>query len=233
MAEIESYPLEVRIDALAVVAGKQPKLSDKQFELLRGCARDEQPCSRCDRRPPMRFRNRISIAKQLDQFAKQLAALGHLELNRLLKPFKQANDERLGLKLVAAIEKSPAVASLRMDLLREAIGKYDAQVQDGVTKLEAKVNVDAASQRKRIEEMLPYVAKGDVWRGHAVFYSAKATCSACHRLGYAGGTIGPELSHVGETRTGTRSSGIDRLPEFKLRPQLRANVNYDTGWQND
>ena len=54
---------------------------------------------------------------------------------------------------------------------------------------------------QRIEELLPVVAKGDVRRGHAVFYSAKASCSSCHRMGYAGGTTGPELSHVGQTRT--------------------------------
>ena len=74
-------------------------------------------------------------------------------------------------------------------------------VQQRIDELESLVNVDAAAQRKRIEELLPLVAKGDVRRGHAVFYSAKATCSSCHRLGYAGGTTGPELTHVGKTRT--------------------------------
>jgi putative heme-binding domain-containing protein len=74
-------------------------------------------------------------------------------------------------------------------------------VQHGVAELESLVNVDAGSQRKRIEELLPLVAKGDIRRGHAVFYSSKAVCSACHRLGYAGGTTGPELTHVGKTRT--------------------------------
>ncbi|MEX0611960.1 MAG: hypothetical protein WD229_07555, partial [Pirellulales bacterium] len=56
-------------------------------------------------------------------------------------------------------------------------------------------------QRARIEELLPLMAKGDVHRGHAVYHSAKAACSACHRLGHAGGTIGPELTRIGETRT--------------------------------
>ena len=63
------------------------------------------------------------------------------------------------------------------------------------------VNVDAAAQRERIEELLPLMAQGDVRRGHAVFHSSKAACSACHRLGYAGGTVGPELTRIGETRT--------------------------------
>ena len=45
------------------------------------------------------------------------------------------------------------------------------------------------------------MAGGDIRRGHAVYYSAKASCSACHRLGHAGGTSGPELTQIGETRT--------------------------------
>jgi putative heme-binding domain-containing protein len=122
-------------------------------------------------------------------------------LNRLFKPFDQSADDTIGLRLVASLKKSPSVASVRLNLLREALAKYGPNVQQKITELESIVNVDAAAQRKRIEELLPLVAKGDVRRGHAVFYSSKATCSACHRLGYAGGTTGPELTHVGKTRT--------------------------------
>jgi putative heme-binding domain-containing protein len=130
-----------------------------------------------------------------------IESVGPLELNRLLKPFDQSTDDALGMKLIASLKKSPSVSSLRMNLLREALAKYGPNVQHGITEIESVVNVDAAAQRKRIEELLPLVAKGDVRRGHALFYSAKATCSSCHRLGYAGGTTGPELTHVGKTRT--------------------------------
>jgi putative heme-binding domain-containing protein len=124
-----------------------------------------------------------------------------LELNRLLKPFEQSQDDQLGLRLIDSLKQSPALSSVRIDLLRAALAKYGPQVQEAIGQVESLVNVDAADQRKRIEEPLPLVAKGDVRRGHAVFYSAKATCSSCHKLGYAGGTIGPDLSHVGKTRT--------------------------------
>jgi putative heme-binding domain-containing protein len=45
------------------------------------------------------------------------------------------------------------------------------------------------------------MAGGDVRRGHVVFHSSKASCSACHRMGIAGGVVGPDLSHIGEART--------------------------------
>src|SRR5205823_12040083 len=30
--------------------------------------------------------------------------------------------------------------------------------------------------------------------------STKASCSACHAIGYLGGTIGPDLTHIGKIR---------------------------------
>jgi putative heme-binding domain-containing protein len=74
-------------------------------------------------------------------------------------------------------------------------------VQAGINELELLLNVDAADQRRRIEELLPQMANGDVRRGHAVFFNSKAACFACHKLGHAGGTVGPELTRIGEVRT--------------------------------
>jgi putative heme-binding domain-containing protein len=88
-----------------------------------------------------------------------------------------------------------------MDLVREALSGYGPLVHKALDDLESQVNVDAAAQRSRIEELLPLMANGDVRRGHAVFYNAKAACSACHRLGHAGGTVGPDLTRIGESRT--------------------------------
>jgi putative heme-binding domain-containing protein len=42
---------------------------------------------------------------------------------------------------------------------------------------------------------------GDIRRGQAVFNSTKASCSACHAIGYLGGNVGPDLTHIGKIRT--------------------------------
>ena len=47
---------------------------------------------------------------------------------------------------------------------------------------------------------------GDVDRGHAVFFGAKAGCSSCHTIMADGGDVGPDLTGVGAIR-----SGIDLL----------------------
>jgi putative heme-binding domain-containing protein len=124
-----------------------------------------------------------------------------LELNRLLTPFERSTDEDLGLQLLDSLEKSSSLPSLRMDLVRQTLAKYGPPVQAGVERLQLLVSADAAPQRQRIEELLPSMSKGDARRGHAIFHSSRAACTACHRLGYAGGTIGPDLSRIGEIRT--------------------------------
>src|SRR5438105_14417788 len=42
---------------------------------------------------------------------------------------------------------------------------------------------------------------GDIRRGHAIFNSTKAACATCHAIGYLGGTIGPDLTHIGKIRS--------------------------------
>jgi putative heme-binding domain-containing protein len=191
---------DIRVEALSILLGKHREVTSAQFNLL-------QQALGADRPVAVRSAAAEAIAKshltetQLDRLRVTIESAGPLELNRLLKPFGETTSEELGLRLVSSLKKSPSLISLRMDVLREALAKYSASVQKAVGNLESLVNVDAAAQRQRIEELMPLVTKGDVRRGHAVFYSSKAACSSCHRLGYAGGTTGPELTHVGKTRT--------------------------------
>jgi putative membrane-bound dehydrogenase-like protein len=200
IADNKKYPLEMRIDALSIIASKAPKLSNSQFELLVRSLSSDTPVVVRSAAADAISKSKLDSV-QLERLCGVIQSASPLELNRLLKPFEHSTDESLGLKLVSAVKKSPSLPSLRMDLLREALAKYSPNVQHGIIELESLVNVDAGAQRKRIEELMPLIAKGDIRRGHAVFYSSKATCSSCHRLGYAGGTTGPELTHVGKTRT--------------------------------
>lgn len=191
---------QVRTAALAAVAAELAAVSPEQFELiLDGLSNDATVVTRsaaaeAAAKAPL-------DAAQRRQLCQAVATVGPLELNRLLEAFAGARDEALGVELIAALKQSPALASLRLDLLRQTLAEYGPDVQRGVAELESLVNVDIQAQRNRIEELLPKMAGGDVRRGHTVFNSSKAACSACHRMGYAGGSVGPELSRIGEIRT--------------------------------
>lgn len=200
LAESSKASTELRVAALAVVSGSMPQLSGSQFELLvHSLATDGAATLRSAAATALA--NAPLSQSHLRRLCEVLRSVGPLELNQLLTPFARVSDEPLGLRLVASLREADSLASLRVDLLREALANYGPRVKQEIDALEAELNVDASAQRKRIEELLPLVAQGDVRRGHAVFHSSKAACSVCHRLGYAGGTTGPELSSIGQLRT--------------------------------
>jgi putative heme-binding domain-containing protein len=192
--------LEDRVTALAAVAATLAELSKSQFTLLvQGLATENAVAVQTAAADAL---SQAALTRaQLDKLCESLATASPLEVNRLLPPFARSTDEALGQKVLASLKEAAALSSLRVDLLRQALAKYSPAVQHGIEELELLVNVDAAAQRRRIDELLPLMARGDVRRGHAVFFSSKAACSSCHQLGYAGGTVGPELSRIGETRS--------------------------------
>jgi hypothetical protein len=66
-------------------------------------------------------------------------------------------------------------------------------------------------------------AGGDAERGRRVFYSAYATCGACHAIDGRGGDLGPDLSNVG------RSKSRPQLVRSILRPSAEVSPEYQ-GW---
>jgi putative heme-binding domain-containing protein len=105
------------------------------------------------------------------------------------------------LRLVAALQQSPVLTSLRVDFVKLKLAKFPASVQQQAESLFAAINVEAAKQKERLDEVVAQVGQGDVRRGQLVFANSKAACVACHAIGYKGGNIGPDLSRIGKIRT--------------------------------
>ena len=199
VADDQRHPPELRVAALAAAVVGIPHVSPPQFALLLSELSAETP-ERIQRAANVISQSPLSEA-QLEELAPAIEAAGPLELHELIAPFSRSTDARLGTMLLDSLRGASAVTSLRVDLLCETLAKYDPEVLERVAELETLVNVDAAAQRARIDALLPKMGHGDVRRGHAVFNSSKAACSTCHRMGNAGGTVGPELSHIGDLRT--------------------------------
>jgi putative heme-binding domain-containing protein len=76
-------------------------------------------------------------------------------------------------------------------------------LQADAQRLYAALEQDRAAEKQRLETLLTELQKlpGDVRRGQRVFHSAKANCIACHKIGYVGGTVGPDLTRIGAIRS--------------------------------
>ncbi len=137
-------------------------------------------------------------ANQLLAVAGAFAGAGILERPLLLKCFAGQSDERAGLALMEALDRSKALQSLPVEAVTEAFAAFPASVQQALTVArEQSRDPDQAARLDELERTLP---PGDVERGVIVFQSARAACATCHPVGYTGGNFGPDLSRVGAVR---------------------------------
>ena len=203
VARDSASPLDVRIDALAVLPGGLTSVDQDLFDLLRSGLAAAQPIAVRVAAAAVLEKAHLERKHLLD-LTGLLWSSGPLELPRLLSAFDRGSDEALGLAMLAALQGSKARASIRPDILRPRLAKYPESVRQKGEALLASLNVDAARQQRRLEELLAAGKAGnggDVRRGQAVFNSPKAACLSCHTIGYLGGKMGPDLTRIGQIRS--------------------------------
>ncbi len=145
---------------------------------------------------------KLTDAQRLD-LAALVGGVGPLELPRLLAAFEAGPTETLGLKLLSSLKDSVAAKSLPVSVWKGLFAKFPAGVKQAAEPFLAGLDADAPKQAARLETLIGELKalKGDVRRGQAVFNSAKASCAACHRIGYLGGKLGPDLTSISQART--------------------------------
>ena len=123
-----------------------------------------------------------------------------MDLPRLLAAFEHDGSTDFGMKLLATLTDSKGLRGLRADLITQLLKKYPESVQTEGHKLQRLLNASLEEQTAMLETMLTTLPEGDLRRGHEVFMSKKAACNACHKLGYGGGRLGPDLTSIGRAR---------------------------------
>src|SRR5205807_732363 len=113
---------------------------------------------------------------QLSALTEALKSVGPTELDRVLEALSQTTDERVGHLIVAALKAAPNRASLRSNIIKERLAKFNQPVQQEAEELYALLDVDAAKQRERLEQLLTSLKEGDIRRGQAVFMGSKTAC---------------------------------------------------------
>jgi putative membrane-bound dehydrogenase-like protein len=199
LASVPHLPSDVRLDALAAVPGGLPQVDMQTFAFLRAHLNTELPVPTRAAAAGIISTAQLTLP-QLEELTDSLKSAGPLEIDRLLSAYENCADEKIGLKLIAALKASPTLSALRVDSVQRRIKKQPLSVQTQAEELYRLINVDIAKQRQQITDLLPLVHKGDVRRGQRVFDQAKAACVSCHQFGYKGGRIGPDLTKIGAIR---------------------------------
>lgn len=193
-------PIEIRLDALAVLTGSPHQWEATQFKLLLENLDPEKPVSVRSVAAEVISQSKLT-PEQLIELADLFKVVGPLEVDRLLSAYEGCGNDAVGEKLIAALKDAAALRSLRADALKQRLAKFSPKVQEQAAPLYDILNADLAKQKERLEQLLSGLKGGDIRRGQAVFYSQKASCVACHAIGYVGGNTGPDLTRIGGIRT--------------------------------
>src|SRR5262249_43662356 len=88
------------------------------------------------------------------------------------------------------------------------------------TKLLARQEGKAAYLAKITDELNALKGNADV--GHELFLSQKLGCYGCHRAVGRGGTVGPDLSKIGQIRTKAELLESILYPDLTIAPEYRS-----------
>jgi putative heme-binding domain-containing protein len=201
LASSESVPAATRTEAIAgLPAGT--RIGEVEFSTLREALMPNRTPTEKLAAANAAARLRFDPA-QLQRFAPTLATAGPLELPRLFVAFASGGDESLGKAVLSAIQANPSLRAIRPDDLKPQLAKFPESIRQAADLLLAANQSDASKDRERLDAMLAEILKldGQIRRGQNIFNSTKAACVTCHRLGYLGGDLGPDLTSIGQART--------------------------------
>ncbi len=193
-----SLSSETRLAALGA-AGQGRVLDSGTFQLLLKLLNDDQSLN--DRTVACNCLAAAALTSdQLNDLLAVAKQVSPMDLPRLLPAFERESSEAFGMTLVATLTESNGMRGLRADLINQLLKKYPPSVQAEGQKLQRLLNASLEEQTAVLEKMLSTLPEGDIRRGHEVFMSKKAACNACHKLGYGGGRLGPDLTSIGRVR---------------------------------
>ena len=220
IAENEDESPATRVSAMQVLVKHQGYLSDASFAFLVSLLTNEQTPVILGRQAAQALgslRLHLLNEPQWDALLQNIAGARSFYLPSLVRPFTlgrelAASEESvidavawnlLGMKLAAALKKSPGLASLENGQ-RQAImdafpdGKKAAHAAlSGVLKNEFSGQKE---QEAAIKSLLNVLDSGNASRGRVLFHDERVSCGVCHRIEGRGGQLGPNLTRIGRIR---------------------------------
>ncbi len=200
-AQAEANSAEIRLTALhALPAGSA--LMDSEVDFLLLSINPSHPPQTRSVASETLGHSRLSPGS-LGKLVGVISTAGPVELSRLLAAFDTGGDESIGRRILGALREIKAVRSIPLAELRVHLAKFPESVRNEAEPFFTSIHQDAAEQAKQLEALWTTLQQvpGDLNRGQSLFNGPKAACSTCHKIGYLGGEVGPELTKIGEVRS--------------------------------
>ncbi|MBS1826101.1 MAG: HEAT repeat domain-containing protein [Acidobacteria bacterium] len=203
LAESTAQSDDVRIAALSALGGRTPHLSDSEFAYLasRLGPKVEAPAKLAAGQ--VLGRAELTGAQLKDVAEKYMKTADPMVIPNLLETFRYGKDEATGLMMVKSLtEVESALGSVGAQRVEEIVKKFPGGVQAAAKPLLTRLEQGKAQRLEKIRKLEGVLtANGDVAKGKAIFFGAKAGCSSCHTIGLEGGHVGPDLTSIGAIRS--------------------------------
>jgi putative membrane-bound dehydrogenase-like protein len=200
LANETKQPADVRVAAITAVAPRLGQLETPLFDFLVARLHQDMP-------PLARLAAASCLGNtrltdgQLDKLTSVVAQIGALEMPHLAAAYERSKNPSIGLKLVAALDKSAGLVSLSSEGLTRTLQGYPPEVRKAAAPLFKKLEVDIEKMQARLAELEPVLQGGNAKNGREVFFGKKAACFACHTVNNEGGQVGPDLTKIGAIRS--------------------------------
>lgn len=191
-----------RMKAMGARLRAQPALSDEEFEIILEMIQPE--------REPYVRQGAVDLLIQANLREEQLVELArnyipHAEiflLSGLVSAFEGSTSERTGRALVDALSAAPdRLDHLSVEGLQKLLSTFPQAVIQAAEPLMTKLEARQASRLAELQKMESSLDDGDVGEGRKLFFG-KALCSSCHAVSGNGAKFGPDLTNIGEIRSG-------------------------------
>ncbi|MBL8849856.1 MAG: c-type cytochrome, partial [Planctomycetaceae bacterium] len=200
LAASTSTDARLRSEAFAAVAPRLTSISDELFQFLAGRLQDsETPV--IDKLRIVTGLSRAPLSDlQLQQLAAAFEPAGPAVAPALLGVYDRDASEAVGLMLVSRLQASPSAQTLSAGDLRRVAAHYPPSVLAAAAPLLAALEIDAARNAARLDELAATISGGNAEHGRELFHGKQSACSTCHRVNGAGAQVGPELSKIATIR---------------------------------
>jgi putative membrane-bound dehydrogenase-like protein len=119
----------------------------------------------------------------------------------VIEAINRIGDDQLDANLLGKLVSVPAARTLSEEQVLNLFRSRSPALRAAAAQTVENLSRPPSDIEQHVDKVLGQLVPGDPIRGLQLFRSNKTACSGCHRLGYVGGEIGPNLTKIGSTRT--------------------------------
>lgn len=166
-------------------------------------------------------RLRLSPANT-ERLTDHLHSIPSSQLSAVIETIHRSGNDAAKQKTLETIASVPAARGLPDTFLVNLYRSASPELREQASKTANELKRPPANVETAVRDQMKKLKPGDAIKGLQVFRSSKAGCSSCHRIGYVGKELGPDLSRIGGSRT------AEAILTAILFPSARLEQSYHT-----